>query len=188
MTYRCLVSKASRRIEVPASEMRILIKLGLCTGMRLKDAVLLTYDNIDLKQGLIKISTCKGIRHNKRVFIPIMPVLKAILDENGSGYVMPTLAKNYKDVGGYTAVDEVQHLFACAGLTVNDRGSATKGIRRTNSFGFHSFRHVFVSKCAAMGIPQAIVESIVGANAEVLKKYYTHISTENIKEAMQLLN
>ena len=186
--FRGLVSKTFKRIEVPASEMRILIKLGICTGMRLKDAVLLSYDNIDWKQGVIKISTCKGIRHNKRVFIPIMPSLKVVLDENGTGYVMPTLAQNYLAVGGYSAVDEVQHLFASAGLTVNGRASVTKGIRRANSFGFHSFRHVFVSKCAAMGIPQAIVESIVGTNAEVLKKYYTHISTENIREAMKLLN
>ena len=186
--YRGLASKSSKRIEVPAQEMRILIQLGLSTGMRLKDAVLLSYDNIDQKQDLIKISTCKGVRHNKRVFIPIMPALKAVLDENGSGYVMPTLARNYLQVGGYTAVDEIQHLFAQAGLTVNDRASTVKGIRRTNSFGFHSFRHVFVSKCAAMGIPQAIVESIVGTNAEVLKKYYTHISTDNIREAMKLLN
>ena len=186
--YRGLASKSSKRIEVPAQEMRILIQLGLSTGMRLKDAVLLSYDNVDQKQGLIKISTCKGIRHNKRVFIPIMPSLKVVLDDNGRGYVMPTLAQNYLNVGGYTAVDEIQHLFGQAGLPVNDRASTVKGIRRTNSYGFHSFRHVFVSKCAAMGIPQAIVESIVGANAEVLKKYYTHISTENIKEAMKLLN
>ncbi len=185
--FRCLASKTFKRIEVPAQEMRILIKLGICTGMRLKDAVLLSYENIDQKQGLVKISTCKGIRHNKRVIIPIMPALKAILGENGTGYVMPTLAQNYLIVGGYTAVDEIQHLFKSAGLTVNDRGSVTKGIRRNNSFGFHSFRHVFVSKCAAMGIPQAIVESIVGTNAEVLKKYYTHISTENVREAMKLL-
>jgi integrase len=186
--FRGLTSKASKRIEVPAQEMRTLIQLGLSTGMRLKDAVLLAYENIDWKQGVIKISTCKGIRHNKRVFIPIMPALKVVLDENGTGYVMPTLARNYLSVGGYTSVDEIQHLFAQAGLTVNDRDSTVKGIRRTNSYGFHSFRHVFVSKCAAMGIPQAIVESIVGTNAEVLKKYYTHISTENIREAMKMLN
>jgi len=186
--YRGLASKASKRIEVPAQEMRILIQLGLSTGMRLKDAVLLSYDNVDQKQGLIKISTCKGIRHNKRVFIPIMPSLKVVLDDNGRGYVMPTLAQNYITVGGYTVVDEVQYLFAQAGLPVNDRATVAKGIRRTNSFGFHSFRHVFVSRCAEMGIPQAIVESIVGTNAEVLKKYYTHISTDNLIEAMKLLN
>ncbi len=185
--YRCLASKTFKRIEVPAQEMSILIKLGICTGMRLKDAVLLSYDNIDWQQSILRISTCKGIRHHKKVLIPIMPALKFVLDENGSGYVMPTLAQNYLAVGGYTAVDEIQHLFAQAGLTVNDRGSTVKGIRRTNSYGFHSFRHVFVSKCAAMGIPQAIVESIVGTNAEVLKKYYTHISTDNIREAMKLL-
>ncbi len=187
-SYRCLIPRTLRRMEVPAQEIRILVQLGLCTGMRLKDAVLLSYDDIDLKQGLIKINTCKGIRHNKRVFIPIMPALKAVLDGNGRGYVMPTLARNYLTVGGYTAVDEIQHLFAQAGLPVNDRAYAVKGVKRTNSYGYHSFRHAFVSRCAAIGIPQAIVESIVGANAEVLKKYYTHISTDTIREAMKLLN
>lgn len=186
--FRGLTSKSSKRIEVPAIEMRILIQLGLSTGMRLKDAVLLSYDSIDQKQGLIKINTCKGIRYNKRVIIPIMPPLKNVIEENGTGYVTPTLAENYLSVGGYTAADEIQHLFAQAGITVNNRGSVTKGIRRTNNFGFHSFRHVFVSRCAAVGIPQAIVEAIVGTNSEVLKKYYTHVSTDSLKNAMKLLS
>ena len=47
--------------------------------------------------------------------------------------------------------------------------------RLLEPYGFHSLRHLFASYCAEAGVPQATVLSILGADSEIVSKFYTHV-------------
>jgi integrase len=60
-------------------EMRYLFAVGLYTGMRLGDVCMLTWDEIDLKKGVIEHMPMKTKRKGKVLRLPIHPVLDAML-------------------------------------------------------------------------------------------------------------
>ena len=55
-------------------------------------------------------------------------------------------------------------------------------------YGFHSLRHSFASFCAEAGVPKAVLLSILGANSEIVDKYYTHVSEESPKKAIAAIS
>ena len=60
--------------------------------------------------------------------------------------------------------------------------------RKVTVYGFHSLRHSFASYCAEMGIPKAVVLSILGASSDIIDKYYTHVGEEAQRKAIDALN
>ena len=78
-------------------EIRVVYHLGMFTGQRMKDCVLLTWDRIDLDRRRIWV---KQFKTGKEVSIPISPKLLETLKEarsKGSGpYVCPNVAERYK--------------------------------------------------------------------------------------------
>ena len=91
--------------------------------------------------------------------------------------------------------NEVKNLLKFAGLPVSTRltkaekaNGVTKPIgqrkKSPNLYGFHSFRHYFVSTCAECNIPMAYVEAIIGNESEVIRQYYTHIDTAEMMRSI----
>ena len=73
-----------------------LIVTAACTAMRRGDCCLLTWDSVDLKEGFITVKTSKTKR---TVDIPIAGMLYDVISAqvgNGSKYVFPAQAKQYK--------------------------------------------------------------------------------------------
>ena len=65
----------------------------------------------------------------------------------------------------------------------------TKGRDKSVSvYGFHSLRHSFASHCAELGVPLAVVQSILGDDSKILAKYYTHIGHEAQQDAIDKLS
>ena len=56
--------------------------------------------------------------------------------------------------------------------------------KKVTVYGFHSLRHSFASCCAEAGVPQATVLSILGADSEIVNKYYTHVGDEAQRQAI----
>lgn len=56
--------------------------------------------------------------------------------------------------------------------------------KKVTVYGFHSLRHSFASYCAEAGVPQATVLSILGADTEIINKYYTHVGDEAQRQAI----
>ena len=56
--------------------------------------------------------------------------------------------------------------------------------KKVTIYGFHSLRHSFASYCAEAGVPQATVVSILGADSEIVTKYYTHVGNEAQQQAI----
>jgi len=174
-------------------EIRVIYYLGMFTGQRLKDCVLLQWNRVDLNRRKIWV---KQFKTGKEVTIPIAPKLLEILIHaktwKKDHYVCPNVAKRYnridkngKNTGNNLVGTDVMRVVRWIGLETSVAVPGRK--RKVTVYGFHSLRHSFASHCAEAGIPKAVVLSILGANSEIVDKHYTHIGDEAQEKAIQSL-
>lgn len=166
-------------------ELRVLLAMGVYTGMRLADCATLRWEEVDLARRMIRRVPVKTARRSGRsVSIPIHPALAAILTPGKrSGMVLPDLARSYNRDRG-AVVDRIQkHFRACGIQTSRPRA----GGRAVTLVGFHSLRHTFVSMCRAGGAPLAVVEELVGHSSPAMTRHYTHTGDEAAAAAVGLL-
>mgnify|MGYP000009441912 FL=1 len=228
------VLETRRLAPITKAELKTLIVVGLCTGMRLKDCALLDWSCINFENNYIKTVAYKTKKYDKGyLWIPMMPYLRkhllSIYDWQAVGPIMPNIACRYEDKDHKELLkksnklsvsvpmipdddseelnlpeiksdngnmsNEVKNLLKFAGLPVSTRltkaekaNGVTKPIgqrkKSPNLYGFHSFRHYFVSTCAECNIPMAYVEAIIGNESEVIRQYYTHIDTAEMMRSI----
>jgi integrase len=171
-------------------EIRVIYHLGMFTGQRLKDCVMLTWDRVDLNRRRIWV---KQYKTGREVTIPLAEKLLDALREaqtwKQDQFVCPQVAERYskldakgKNTGNNLVNIDVLRVIKWIGLepSVDVPGRDKK----VTIYGFHSLRHSFVSHCAEAGVPQAVVVSIVGANSEVVAKHYTHVGDDAQEKAI----
>ena len=171
-------------------DLRTLCMIGLYTGLRLGDAATLKWDEIDFENMVIVRLPNKTKHLRKNVEIPLLgelcDELKRIRSEqNGSNsiYVIPEIAKNYLSVNDVSK--RVQALLHKAGIETRiDRENCS---RKTTVYGFHSFRHSFVSLCAANGIPMNVVMELVGHRSVMVHEIYQHATAEQKIKAINVI-
>jgi len=174
-------------------EVKVIYHLGMFTGQRLKDCVLLRWDKVDLNKRRIWV---KQFKTGKEVTIPMAPKLFEVLTEakgrKVNHYVCPNVAKRYnrlnaegKNVGNNVVNLDVLRVIKWIGL---ERAVEVPGRKKKATvYGFHSLRHSFASHCAEAGVPKAVVLSILGTNSDIVDKHYTHIGEEAQEKAIQSL-
>ncbi len=174
-------------------EIKVIFYIGMYTGQRLKDCVLLQWQNIDLEQQRIWV---KQFKTGKEVSIPIAPQLQSVLLEafnlKINQYVSPNVAKRYlktdkqgKNVGENAVNVDVMRVIKWTGVESSIAVAGRK--RKVTVYGFHSLRHSFASHCAEAGIPKAVVTSILGANSEIIDRFYTHVGEEAQRAAIDAI-
>ena len=173
-------------------EVKVVYYLGMYTGQRMKDCVLLRWSKINLEMRRIWV---KQFKTGKEVTIPIAPPLLEVLQvalawkKSDADYVCPNVAVRYnktnavgKNVGNNLVNIDMLRVIKWIGLepsvTVAGRD------KKVTVYGFHSLRHSFASYCAAAGVPQATVVSILGADSEVITRYYTHVGDDAQRQAI----
>ena len=173
-------------------EVKVVYYLGMYTGQRMKDCVLLRWSKINLEMRRIWV---KQFKTGKEVTIPIAPPLLEVLQvalawkKSDADYVCPNVAVRYnktnavgKNVGNNLVNIDMLRVIKWIGLepsvTVPGRD------KKVTVYGFHSLRHSFASYCAAAGVPQATVVSILGADSEVITRYYTHVGDDAQRQAI----
>lgn len=173
--------------NVASGEMRTLFLIGIFTGMRLKDCILLEWKSIDLNKGFIKVTPFKTeTTSGEKVTIPILPPLydALIIAKKGStsDYVVPRLAGTYLDKSPCCTHKPINRIFDAAGIT---RTIETAGLDRVSvDIGFHSLRHTFVTIAYECGIPLATIQAIVGHTNVAMTEHYNHQSPELLANAM----
>jgi integrase len=162
-----------------SGELRILLALGVYSGLRLGDCATLRWAETDLRRNLIRRVPNKTARRNpKPVIIPIHPILNAMLSEipvnQRNEYVLSETATHYsRNICLIT--DKVQNHFKACGIKLHKPGTGKDGKRAIIEVGFHSLRHTFVSLCRESNAPLAVVESIVGHSNPAMTRHYTHV-------------
>lgn len=173
-------------------EVKVVYYLGMFTWQRMKDCVLLRWSKVNLEIDRIWV---KQFKTGKEVTLPIAPKLREVLLEALSwksselDYVCPNVAVRYnkvnkagKNIGNNLVNIDMLRVIRWIGLepsvTVPGRD------KKVTVYGFHSLRHSFASYCAEAGVAQATVVSILGADSEVVTKYYTHVGDEAQRQAI----
>lgn len=176
------------------AEIKVIYYIGMYTGQRLKDCVLMQWQNIDLGQRRIWV---KQFKTGKEVSIPIADPLFAVLQEaiqwKEDAYVCPKVAARYlivdergKGVGDGLVNIDVLRVIKWIGLEPSVAVPGRK--KKATVYGFHSLRHSFASHCAEAGVPKAVVVSILGANSEIIDRFYTHVGDEAQRAAINAIS
>jgi integrase len=169
-------------------EMRVLFALGIYTGLRLGDCVMMDWGSIDLVRRVIVTIPRKTARTGREVEIPIHPVLFAILTETPShhhtGRVLPETAALYERDDSAVS-KQIRAIFERAGI---ETAKSVEGYsRNVAAVGFHSLRHSFVSMMGNAGAPLALVQSIVGHSNPMMTAHYFHAKTDALSNAVKTL-
>ena len=173
-------------------ELRLLLALGIYTGLRLGDCATLRWGEVDLARGIIlRVPNKTARRHPKSVHIPIHLTLRALLMDaprnKHQEYVLPDMATRYTK-GVYMLTDSIQQHFVDCGVNPYKPGTGFEmktgkdgkpkkthtGKRAVVEVGFHSLRHSFVSLCRGANAPLSVVEAIVGHSNPSMTRHYTH--------------
>ena len=174
-------------------EIRVLYVIGRFTGQRLKDCVLLQWQNIDMSNRRLWV---KQFKTGKEVTIPMAPELYTALTEarkwRTDQYVTPKTAARYnktnaegKNVGNNLVNLDVLRVIRWIGLEPSVDVPGRK--KKMTVYGFHSLRHSFASFCAEAGVPKAVLLSILGTDSEIADKYYTHVGEESQRKAVEAI-
>lgn len=168
--------------------MRVMVAVGVFTGLRLGDVCRLKWSNIDFTRHLMTVIPSKTERKSRVVTIPLHPTLCQILREwrtnTPSEQVFPMEAAQY----GHNATpisNYFQALFTECGIKTSERVPGRQKPRVLVSF--HSLRHSFVSLAAAAGAPQHVIQALVGHGSPAMTSHYTHVDADQRRKAIEAL-
>lgn len=171
-------------------EWRGLILFGLYLGQRLGDLAKLTWRAVNLDTGEIAFTTRKT---GRRIVLPLVQPLSDYLvslpaGDNPNAFIFPRAA-SAKRTGALS--NQFREILVAAGL-VEPRGHESTGkgrssARETSEISFHSLRHSAVTMLKASGLSDFIAREIVGHESAAISRQYTHLSTDDLRNAMRTL-
>lgn len=183
-------AEVSTVVSNAAGALRVMIAVGLFTGLRLGDVARLRWDSIDFHKGMLSLIPGKTARKGKRVTIPLHGALASMLREwqaqsaAGDEYVFPEERTVYERDSGALS-KRIQRIFEASGIQTTEKMTGRK--KAVVRVGFHSLRHSFVSLCAAAGVPQHVVQTLVGHGSPAMTEHYTHVDAEQKRRAIAAL-
>lgn len=180
-------------LGVADDEWKSMILFGLYSGQRLGDIARLTWANLDLQAGELRLVTGKT---GKRIIQPLAGPLKAHIeslpvsdDANAPIHsrAHDTVVRQGK-AGGLS--NQFAALLSQAGLREKAAHRKTHGEGRgvgssTGGLSFHCLRHTAVSLLKEAGIPAATVMELVGHDSAQMSEHYTHIGRDSLKQAAE---
>lgn len=187
------VAELQAVLSLADEEWRGMIIFGLYTGQRLGDLASLTWANVDLQRGEIRLVTRKT---GKTLNLPIAAPLRKHLESlpAGDNPDAPLHARAFAIVNEQGKTGHLSNhfadLLAQAGLREKKahRKTGSEGVGRgvgsgTGGLSFHCIRHTAVSLMKDAGIPEAAVMELVGHDSEQMSAHYTHVGREALERA-----
>ncbi|HZS17409.1 MAG TPA: tyrosine-type recombinase/integrase [Candidatus Udaeobacter sp.] len=184
-------------LSVADPEWRSMILFGLYTGQRLGDVATLTWQNIDLQQGEIRLVTHKTY---KTLILPMAAPLRKHIEALpvSDDPVTPVHRRAFAIVtkqgkSGHLS-NQFADLLAQAGLREKKphRKTGTTGIGRgrgsaSGGLSFHCLRHTAVTMMKEANVPAAVVMELVGHDSERMSDIYTHVGAQAMQKAADSL-
>jgi integrase len=186
-------------IKAAEAEWRTAILLAYYSGLRLSDAVSLTWENVSFKRQQIRYfprKTSHGLSRKPdwkkhvggQLEIPLMPEFEAHLlsvpsSDDPAAKLCPTLAT--RGTGGNRGLSSrFQRVMKKAGIKPGQGVEKDGKGRRFKTLGFHSLRHTFVSELANADVPADVRRQISGHNDEKIHERYTHLDLDTKRRAL----
>ena len=178
------IQQFSDVIDLSEGEIRALLLVGFYTGLRLGDCCSMKWENISLEKCEISLISSKTKSEISLFIHPKLIDLLLNLKDETSLYVLPHMQKLYES-GPTKITNKIKALFEKAGI--NTTVYRERGNRSIVKYGFHSIRHTFVSSLHSAGVPQMVVEAIVGHNTKAVNDMYKHVNNNQIQDAIKTL-
>jgi len=172
-----VISKATTK------DMKLLLTIGLYTGLRISDCSLLKWSEVDFEKKILRVRPIKTRKHmDAPIEIPIHPTLMKMLEEmpHESEYVSPQNANDY--LTGHASGKVVELFKRCGIVTSRKENGKTKLV-----CGFHSLRHTFVSNAINSNMNPLLVRSIVGHSSTAMTESYYHCNQDKMREGIESL-
>ena len=180
-------------LSVADDEWRSMIYFGIYTGQRLGDIATMTWQNIDLQAGEIRLVTRKT---GRSLIMPIAPPLRKHImalpsSDDPAAPIHPRAFEiiNVQGKSGHLS-NWFADLLSAAGLREKKKHRKTDedgvGRGRGSSAGglsFHCLRHTAVTFLKEAGIPAAVVMEMIGHDSEAMSQHYTHVGKEALEKA-----
>lgn len=178
------VKKILEEAERKGHQWKVLIEVGLYTGLRLKDCVFLNAESV--KEDVIDTTPFKTKGHGTVVRIPLHPVLKSELGSMGvkSGFYFPDIIAIYRDNTSKVGT-RLRNIFKAINADLKKSLEGRK--RKVPVKGFHALRATFITRLAERGVSLPIMESLVGHINPQQTMHYTHPDEEVKKVAVSVL-
>lgn len=166
-----------------SDDMKLLIVIGLYTGLRLGDCALLKWEYVDFKKKVIRLIPIKTRKHmSAPIEIPMHAALEKMLQETPhcGEYVSEANAQAYER--GHLSGTVVELFKKCGIKTSTKENGKTKLL-----CGFHSLRHTFVSMAINNNMNPLLVRSIVGHSSTAMTESYYHCNQDKLREGIESL-
>jgi integrase len=169
-------------------EWRGLVLFGLYLGQRLGDLARLTWRAVNLESGEVAFTARKT---GRRIVLPLMQPLSDYLasltaSDEPNAYIFPNAATVKRTS---TLSNQFREILVDAGLvepyTHQVTGTGRSQARQPSEISFHSLRHSAVTMLKAAGVSDFIAREIVGHESAAVSRQYTHLSTDDKRNAMQ---
>jgi integrase len=180
-------------LKEAGTEWRGMIILGVCHGLRLGDAVRLTWENINMERRslILRPQKSKRSQNAREEEYPLHPDVVDYISKLPIGSrdpkapLFPALSK--KKLNGRTGLSETfRNLMHKAGIvTEGEKLERREGKgRRFFELGFHSFRHTAISEQANQGVAKEIRMKLSGHKSNVHERY-THHELEALRKQIE---
>jgi integrase len=185
-------------LEIANDEWRGIILVGLYTGQRLGDVARLTWQNLDLATGELRLMTRKTGRHQ---IIPLSLPLRRYFEELESTddpkaplfpHAISKLARAKNGESGALS-NGFREILESAGLAEarpqdhSKRGTGRSSRRVTCELSFHCLRHTATSLLKNSGVSDVVARELIGHDSAVVSQSYTHIESSTLRKAVDLM-
>ena len=183
-------------LAVADDEWRSMVRFGLYTGQRLADLALLTWANVDLARGEIRLATRKT---GRRMILPLASPLRTHIEALPAGDkpdapVHPgAFAVVTREKKSGSLSNQFADLLAQAGLREKKSHKKTAGShgrggrRERNALSFHSLRRTATTLLHEAGIPAAVAQELIGHDSEEMHRLYVNVGREALEKAAAVL-
>lgn len=165
-----------------------------CSGMRIGELVNLSWSDIDLDKGLVMLADESGhkvganaprtLKSGQSRSFSLYPRFRAVIER------LPKVDQYlfHGPRGGRLKADFVRRTLVRHVIQPLAEKFPSQGGQGFIDGRLHSFRHYFVSECAAQGVPERIVMNWVGHADSAMVRHYFHLHDEESQSRMNGLN
>jgi integrase len=177
-------------LDAADPEWKSMILFGVYSGQRISDIASISWNNIDLEKGELRLTTRKT---GRLLILPLAPPLQRFLESVPSSDVVDaplhprafaTLAKHGRSAA---LSNQFGDLLADAGLRERKSHDAVKHgrdrFRDSSPISFHSLRRTCTTLLHEANVPQQVVQAMIGHDSSEIHQLYVSIGKEALRNA-----
>ena len=184
------IEEIKKVIEHCDDEWRSIVLFGLYTGQRLGDIVKLTWECVDLKKRVLRLTTSKTDRF---LNVPLHQDLVSLLEKLPAPICKTTPI--HTNAANYKRTSNLSNQFAAILIAAGFRrkasskavGTGQSAARTLNSLTFHSLRRTATTLLHEAGVPQSVAMALIGHDSKDIHKTYVNVGELAMRDASSKL-